>query len=77
MMSVDGAYSYYGCPLPKMEDETVVIGMCLQLKVMDKEGNISNHEFATGVSNMEQLGMVESASDTIRLRIMKTGRIGG
>ena len=68
------SYSYYGCPLPKMPDETVVVGMSLQLKAMDGSGNISFHEFSMGVSKMEQLGMLESASDTVRMKIMQTGR---
>jgi hypothetical protein len=69
-------YNYYGCPLPKMSQETVVLGMCLQMKVMGEDGQISFHEFTTGVTKMEQLGMIESASDTVRLGIMSNGRPG-
>lgn len=74
MPGPDTSYNYYGCPLPKMPDEVMVLGMTLQLKVMDGAGNISFHEFATGVSKMEQLGMLDSATDTIRAQIMGTGR---
>ncbi len=69
-------YSYYGCSLPKMPDNTVVVGMTLQMKVMDEAGGITFHEFAVGVSKMEQLGMIESASDTVRMKIMEGGRPG-
>ena len=66
--------NYYGCNLPVLPDKSIAVGMTLQIKVMDEEGHIGYHEFSTGLSNMEQLGMLESASDTVRAGIMRGTR---
>jgi hypothetical protein len=67
-------YTYYGCALPKLSDNCMVIGATLQMKVMDENGGIAFHEFAIGLSPMEQLGMLESASDTVRSNLMNVNR---
>lgn len=69
-------FEYYGCALPKMHDSSVVVGMCLQLKVMNPDGEISYREFSHGLSKMEQLGMVISMGDTLRHQIMASGHPG-
>jgi hypothetical protein len=71
---IEQAYDYYGCKLPKLPDSSIAVGMTLQIKVMNGDGDIGYHEFAVGLSNMEQLGMLESASDTVRSSIMRGTR---
>lgn len=63
--------NYYGCNLPALPEKSIAVGMNLQIKVMDEDGAIGYHEFSSGLSSMEQLGMLDSAADTVRLNIMK------
>jgi hypothetical protein len=68
------AFDYYGCSLPSLPQDTIAVGMNLQIKVMDAQGQIGFHEFSSGLSSMESLGMLDSAADTVRLNIMKGTR---
>lgn len=67
-------FGYYGVSLPKLKDGSVALGAMVLIKVMDEEGGICYHEFASGVMAVEQLGMLETASDTVRAQIMGSGR---
>lgn len=65
---------YYGCLLPVLKEGSVALGAVVLVKVMDEEGAICYHEFASGIMAVEQLGMLETASDTVRAQITGAGR---